>query len=172
MGKITFILGGARSGKSSYAVKIAEAEKVKVAFIATCSALDGEMRRRIKKHKKTRPPHWKTFEDIKDIPVLLSDIGFEFDVIIIDCLTLFVSGFMPDKLRQKTIENQIRKILVVLKRIKASAIIVSNEVGLGIVPENELAREFRDIAGRVNQITARESDNVYFMVSGIPWRIK
>lgn len=172
MGEITFILGGARSGKSSFAVKIAKDKKVKTAFIATCRVRDSEMEQRVRQHQKTRPSHWKTFEDIEDISVLLKNISSKFGLIIIDCLTLWVSEFIIRGFKQKTIENKIKEMLSILRKGEARAIIVSNEVGLGIVPVSELAREFRDVAGRINQLVARESDNVYFMVAGIGWKIK
>lgn len=171
MGKITFILGGARSGKSTYALKLAKKYK-KVAFIATCKPLDLEMRRRIKLHKKIRPAHWQTFEPTQDIPLLLKKISSKFEVIIIDCLTLLVSNLLLRGLKEGAVEEKIEEMLSMLKRLKSSSIIVSNEVGLGIVPKNKLARDFRDIAGRINQIVADKSGEVFFLVSGIPWRIK
>jgi len=171
MGKITFILGGARSGKSTYALNLAKKRK-KVAFIATCQGLDQEMQARIKLHKKTRPFHWQTFEEPQKTSELLSKISGKFEVILIDCLTLLVSNLMLKGVKDKAIKKEITKVLAALKKIKADTIIVSNEVGLGIVPENKLARDFRDLAGKINQIVAAESDEVFFMVSGIPWRVK
>lgn len=171
MGKITFILGGARSGKSSYAIKLAQRYK-KVAFIATGQALDKEMRQRIRLHKKARPSHWQTFEENKDIVALLKKIGAAFECIIIDCLTLLVSNLILKKYGRGTIEDKIKKIVDRLKSKKAKAIIISNEVGLGIVPKNKLARDFRDIVGKINQVVAQETDEVFFMASGIPLKIK
>ena len=173
MGKITFVLGGARSGKSRYAVKLAGKEKgARVAFISTCLPLDAEMKKRIELHKKARPAHWQTFEKPQDMPSFLKKIGSKFDVILIDCMTLLVSDRLLKGLAEKAIEREIKEMLSQLKKAKAGSIIVSNEVGLGIVPENKLARDFRDIAGRVNQFTAAEAGRVFFMVSAIPWRIK
>lgn len=172
MGKITFILGGARSGKSNYALKTAKENGKKVAFIATCKPQDLEMEQRIRQHKKIRPAHWRTFENYKDISLLLEEIGAGFDSILIDCLTLLVSDFMLNGFKESAIKNEINKLLKVLGQINAQSIIVSNEVGLGIIPENKLAREFRDIAGRMNQIVADKADNLYFLVSGIPLKVK
>lgn len=172
MGKITFVLGGARSGKSQQALKLAEAYGKRVAFFATCEALDNEMKKRILLHKKSRPSHWKTFEEPRNIEGALKKIGSKFNVIIIDCLTLLVSNLLLEGIKEKAIEARIKKICSILKKIKANSIIVSNEVGLGVVPDNKLARQFRDIAGRMNQIVAAEADGVYFMVSGISWRVK
>ncbi|MFH1199234.1 MAG: bifunctional adenosylcobinamide kinase/adenosylcobinamide-phosphate guanylyltransferase [Candidatus Omnitrophota bacterium] len=171
MGKITFILGGARSGKSAYALKLAKKYK-RIAFIATAQAKDHEMKKRIAIHKNSRPASWKTYEEPANVEPVIRKIGSQFEVIIIDCLTLLVSNLMLQNLKQKDIEKYIIKTCNRLKKIKANSIIVSNEVGLGIVPENKLARDFRDIAGRINQITAKSADEVFFMVSGIEWRIK
>lgn len=172
MGKITFILGGARSGKSYFAVNLAKKKGRKVAFIATSLAKDLEMKKRIELHRKIRPAHWRTFEEPKGISLLLKEIGSKFEVMIIDCLILLVSNLLLEGHNINEIEDEINKILICLKKIKAKSIIVSNEVGLGIVPQNKLARDFRDIAGRINQIVAEKSSEVFFLVSGIPWRIK
>lgn len=173
MGKISFVLGGARSGKSSYAQELAgRGKKGLVAFIATCGQQDGEMKKRVKFHKRSRPDDWDIFEEQENISGLLEKIGGKYEVIIIDCLTLLVSNLMAGRRDEQFISDEVNSMLRALKRIKTRSIIVSNEVGLGIVPMNKVAREFRDIAGRVNQITAKKSDRVFFMVSGIPWRIK
>jgi len=172
MSKITFVLGGARSGKSSYALKLAREYGGKVAFIATCQPLDAEMKKRIDRHKKSRPSCWQTFEEPKDAASLLKMIGAKFDTIIIDCLTLMICNLMMDKQNEGAIEKKFKDMLNALDKIKAQVIIVSNEVGLGIVPDNKLGRGFRDIAGRINQIVASKADNVFFLVSGIPWKIK
>lgn len=171
MNKITLILGGARSGKSTYALKLADKYK-EVAFVATCQALDKEMEDRIKLHKRARPKHWQSFEEPKDLDLLLKKIPDVFNCIVIDCLTLLVSNLLLSGGNQKEIEDKIKKILLVLKDKKTQVIIVANEVGLGIVPENKLAREFRDIAGRVNQLVARQADEVWFIAAGLPLKIK
>jgi len=172
MGKITFILGGARSGKSTYALNLAQERGKRVAFIATCEPGDAEMKKRIALHKKERPSGWKTFEEQKNISFVLKRIGPEFDLIIIDCLTLLISNLMLAGLKSDLIQNKIKDLLSEVTKIKSNCIIVSNEVGLGIVPENKLARDFRDIAGKTNQLVAKKSNQVFFIVSGIPWRIK
>jgi adenosylcobinamide kinase/adenosylcobinamide-phosphate guanylyltransferase len=171
MGKIIFILGGARSGKSTYALELAKKHK-DVAFIATGQGLDREMKERIKLHKKSRPRHWQTFEEAKDVALMLASMDNKFDCIVIDCLTLLVSNLLLAKVNHKTIEAKIDRMLEHLRKKKGKAIIVSNEVGLGVVPANKLGRDFRDIAGRVNQVVAKEADEVYFMVSGIASKIK
>lgn len=173
MNKIIFILGGARSGKSTFAVKLAkESGKKKIAFIATGQALDEEMKKRIMLHKKVRPVNFKTFEEPRDIEGLLRKITGKFDLIIIDCLTLFVSNLLLKKYKEEEIYKKMGGILALLNKMNAKTIIISNEVGLGIVPGSKLGRDFRDIAGKVNQLTAQKVNNVFFMVSGIPWRIK
>ena len=172
MGKITFILGGARSGKSAYAIKIAKDRGKTVAFIATCEPQDPEMKKRIALHKDNRPGHWKTFEEPTEPTLLLKKIGARFDCIIIDCLTLMLSNLMLKGLKEAAIESQMNKMLSVLNKIKAKSIIISNEVGLGIVPQNKLARHFRDVAGIINQRVASSADEVIFMLSGIPLVLK
>ena len=171
MGKIILILGGARSGKSTYALSLAKKHK-KVAFVATCQGLDKEMQERIRLHKKTRPSHWKTFEESKNLTPLLMSLENNFDCIIIDCLTLLVSNLILNRHKEDEILKKIEAMLVNLKNKKAKAILVSNEVGLGLVPANKLGRGFRDISGKVNQLVAKEANEVFFTVSGIPLRVK
>jgi len=171
MAKITLILGGARSGKSTHAVSLAEKHK-RVAFIATCQPLDKEMRERIMLHKKQRPEHWKTFEEPRDLNLLLIKMGDGFDCILIDCLTLLVSNLMLAGHEKEGIFKEIEAMLAILRKKKARVIMVSNEVGLGLVPANKLGRDFRDIAGKVNQIAAKQANEVFFTISGIPMRIK
>lgn len=171
MGKITLILGGARSGKSTYALTLAKKKK-KVAFIATSQGLDKEMRERILKHKASRPKNWKTFEEPEDLAGLIARIGNGFDCIIIDCLTLWVSNLILSGVKEKNTLEKFAASLSQLSRKKANVILVSNEVGLGIVPTTRLGREFRDTAGRINQLAAKEAKEVYFIAAGIPLKIK
>ncbi|MBI5554860.1 MAG: bifunctional adenosylcobinamide kinase/adenosylcobinamide-phosphate guanylyltransferase [Elusimicrobia bacterium] len=172
MGKITFILGGARSGKSNFAVELAKKISTKVAFIATCEPQDSEMKQRVFLHQKSRPVNWRTFEAGEEVSSLLRKINGKFEVLIIDCLTLLVSNFRLNNFKENAIKNKVNKMLKILTKIKANSIIVSNEVGLGLVPENKLARDFRDIAGRMNQIVAGKSNEVFFLAAGIPLKIK
>lgn len=176
--ELIFILGGARSGKSSFALKLAESIKGKRLYIATAEALDMEMEERIKKHKKERANNWDAIEE----PIKIADIikkNKKYGVILLDCLTLWVSNLMHIEARSKgqgarggrTLQK-ITDLISACKKAKASIIIVSNEVGLGIVPDNPLARQFRDIAGFANQKIADAAGEVYFMVSGIPLKIK
>ena len=176
--ELIFILGGARSGKSSFALKLAESIKGKRLYIAAAEALDMEMEERIKKHKKERANNWDAIEE----PIKIADIikkNKKYGVILLDCLTLWVSNLMHIEARSKgqgarggrTLQK-ITDLISACKKAKASIIIVSNEVGLGIVPDNPLARQFRDIAGFANQKIADAAGEVYFMVSGIPLKIK
>jgi adenosylcobinamide kinase/adenosylcobinamide-phosphate guanylyltransferase len=171
MGKLTFVIGGTRSGKSSYAIKAA-AGYPRVAFIATCAPKDKEMIARVAHHKKSRPAHWQTFECPENIVELLEKMGRQFDCIIIDCLTLLASNWLLKRFSEKKIEKKSTALIETLGRLHADTIIVANEVGLGIVPANALARIFRDIAGRMNQLIAQKANKVVFMVAGIPMEVK
>jgi len=172
MGEIIFISGGARSGKSRLAVKLAKDSAGKIAFLATCDPGDSEMKKRVVLHKKARPKSWTTFEEPEEPAVLLKKIGSKFEVIIIDCLTLLVANLIQKGHREKAIKNKINRMLNIAGKINAAVIFVSNEVGLGIVPVNKLARNFRDLAGWINQMVAEKAGRVFFVVSGIPWRLK
>lgn len=172
MGLITFILGGARSGKSRFAVERAGQSPGRVLFIATAEPSDPEMRRRITDHKKNRPSHWKTVEEAKDLAGRIAGLPHSLDLVIIDCLTIFISNLLLAGKTQGSIERHIKKMLAALKKADFDALLVSNEVGLSIVPDNLLARQFRDVAGTVNQIAASAADDVYMLSAGIPVRIK
>jgi adenosylcobinamide kinase/adenosylcobinamide-phosphate guanylyltransferase len=123
-------------------------------------------------HKESRPKHWETFEEPKELARLLGKLGNSFDCILIDCLTLLISNLILSRNSQKQILKRIEELLFVLSKKKARVILVSNEVGLGLVPANKLGRDFRDIAGRVNQVAAKHADEVFFVVAGIPLNIK
>jgi len=171
MKNITLILGGSRSGKSACALSLAKKYK-KVAFVATCQGLDKEMRERIRLHKKARPKHWETFEEPKEPGKLIGKLSNSFDCILVDCLTLLVSNLVLSGDKQEHVLKKIEELLSVLDKKKVKVILVSNEVGLGLVPANKLGSEFRDIAGRVNQMVADKADEVFFTVSGIALKIK
>ena len=174
MAKIIFITGGARSGKSSFAEKLALTLGKNVIFLATAEALDKEMADRIKKHKTKRSSTWKTVEEPININILNKFKNFE-GAVILDCITLWLSNMIHKfgiERAEGHILGDIRTLLKTARTSKFTLIVVSNELGLGIVPENKLAREFRDIAGRCNQLIARMSDEVYLMISGIKLKIK
>jgi len=170
MQKITIVLGGARSGKSYYALKEASQIKGKKAFIATAEALDEEMRARIAKHKKERGNNWDTYEEPLHIATLIDKIKGTYDVILIDCLTLWVSNIMHIDL---DITEEIEKLVSVISSVSSESLyIVSNEVGLGLVPDSPLGRAYRDNLGRLNRKVAQAATDVIFMVAGIPLKVK
>ncbi|MBU4310715.1 bifunctional adenosylcobinamide kinase/adenosylcobinamide-phosphate guanylyltransferase [bacterium] len=170
MGRLIFVTGGARSGKSAFAQKLANNLSKKVTYIATAQARDKEMELRIKIHRKNRPSRWKTVEREKNVTEVLSRIAEKNEVILLDCLTLLISNLLLSG--EKKILKEIRQLVDEVKRVKVTVLIVSNEVGMGIVPDNRLARRFRDTAGRANQIVAQAADEVYLVVSGISTKIK
>jgi len=172
MKKLIFILGGARSGKSSYAVELAKELSERVAFIATAASLDEEMKKRIKMHKASRPRHWKVIEESKNISSILPKLNDKYEVVIIDCMGLLISNLLVGNLKDREIEKKIKAAIDTIQKSKLTAILVSNEAGMGIVPDNLLARRFRDLLGLVNQIAAKKADEVIFMQSGIPIGIK
>ena len=172
MKKLILILGGARSGKSSFGLKLAKSIKKKKLFIATCIPEDEEMKKRVRLHRRKRPSSWRTIEERKELlPVLKKETRTDI-VIIIDCLTLFISTLLMERMKENTIKNKVERIVKVIKQGKATVIIISNEVGSGLIPDNRLGRDFRDITGLCNQIVGATAEEVYFMVSGIPIQIK
>ena len=185
--KITFITGGARSGKSSFALSKSLTVAGRKAYIATAEALDEEMTKRIEQHKKQRGKEWDTYEEPLEIAKVMKDLYGNYSALVLDCLTLWLSNLFMKTQGEgyglQTIETEIQNLLDSLRHFKSSAAgdpdpgfcslyIVSNEVGMGIVPENETARKFRDIAGILNQKIAKVSDEVYMMVAGIPMKMK
>lgn len=172
MSDFIFVLGGARSGKSAYALNLAKERSRKVLYIATAEANDAEMKSRISMHKASRPKYWNTVEEPLDLIAALKKQKHKYEVIIIDCLTLYLSNLMHKGLKQGAIIRIIKEASGHIKAMKEKIIVISNEVGSGIVPENKLAREFRDIAGLSNQIMAKAADEVVFIQAGIPVRLK
>jgi adenosylcobinamide kinase / adenosylcobinamide-phosphate guanylyltransferase len=170
--KITFITGGARSGKSAFAEKVAASIDGKRAYLATAQALDAEMVSRIEHHRKRRGNAWDTFEEPLAVGELLNKLSGRYNVILLDCLTLWLSNVMAHTDGDDEVFRQAGLLVEAVKNVKGTCIIVSNEVGLGIVPDNPLARRFRDLAGFVNQQMAQASDEAYLLTSGIPMKIK
>ncbi len=176
--QLIFVTGGARSGKSRFACELGEKCAGVVTYIATGEAKDEEMKRRIEEHQRKRPADWKLIEEPCD---MLEAIGKArgSDCVIIDCLTLLITNWLldcavsagkhrtPDKILEK-----LSPFLDGLEKLSATVVVVSNEVGMGIVPETELGRDFRDICGYANQLVAAKADEVYFLVSGIPQKLK
>lgn len=180
MGRLILILGGARSGKSAYAQEVAKRlsqGKREVIYIATAVATDEEMGERIARHRAARPPSWKTVEAPQRAAGAIEEVGEEGQVIILDCLTLLINNLMVGKADgEATVEEdilgEVQRLVQAAKGAKSEVIVVSNEVGLGVVPATKIGRLFRDIAGRANQLVAREADEVYLMWAGIATRVK
>ncbi len=172
MGKLVLVLGGARSGKSRFAASLASAKSKRTAFVATCVPADEEMKQRVAQHRSSRPKSWKTFEEPEDLAGLIAKIKNDFDCILLDCLTLWISNLLLKGHDEDGMHNKIQKMVSCAKNGKAHLVIVSNEVGSGIVPEHKLGRDFRDVAGRIHQFLAHEACDVYLVVSGIPYAIK
>jgi adenosylcobinamide kinase/adenosylcobinamide-phosphate guanylyltransferase len=169
--RIVFVIGGARSGKSSFALSQASALHGSKAYIATAQALDSEMAERIQKHREERSEEWITLEEPLNLAALLKNIRNSYDVVLIDCLTLWLSNILLGN--EEGLPETIDKFISSLGECKAASVyIVSNEVGLGIVPDNALSRKFRDISGKLNQRVAAIADEVYLVAAGIPLKIK
>lgn len=171
--KFFFITGGARSGKSRFAEKLALTLSDKVHYIATAEAKDNEMKNRISKHKKSRPKNWITHEIPFNVTETLKKEDKSDRVFLIDCLTLLVTNYLTQvNAKGEVILKRINNLADVIVKMEGKTIIVSNEVGMGLVPEHPLSRFYRDILGHANQLIADKADNVYFTVSGIPLRLK
>jgi adenosylcobinamide kinase/adenosylcobinamide-phosphate guanylyltransferase len=171
-GKVYFITGGARSGKSAFAEKLADGLAGKRAYIATAQALDPEMVARIEHHRKRRGTTWDTFEEPLAVPDLLRKLNGRYQTVLLDCLTLWLSNIMAHSEGNGEVAGRSEDLVEAIKEFGSACIVVSNEVGLGIVPDNPIARQFRDLAGILNQKMAKIADEAYFMASGIPMRIK
>jgi len=170
--KIIFITGGARSGKSRFAQQIAKTFSGPKAYLATAQALDAEMKGRISRHKKSRPKAWRTLEEPVRIAEVLQSEGGNCSLILLDCLTLWLSNLMMAGWGERKILGAADRFLRAAREAPCSLILVSNEVGMGIVPENPTARMFRDLSGLIHQKVAREADEVYFLMGGLPWKMK
>jgi len=177
--RLTLILGGARSGKSSYAQSLAEETGKSVTYLATAEALDDEMSVRIQKHRAERPPHWETLE----IPLGISSHTGQIktDLVVLDCITLLVTNilmqFVKDDLVEeapfiRALQKEVDELITEIRTGKQDWIIISNELGLGLVPPYQMGRVYRDLLGWANQRLARAADKVIFMVAGIPTIIK
>ncbi|TCV66759.1 adenosylcobinamide kinase /adenosylcobinamide-phosphate guanylyltransferase [Neorhizobium sp. R1-B] len=168
-GQLTLVLGGARSGKSAFSETLARATGFERHYIATGRAYDEEMRERIARHRADRGKQWVTHEIPLDLTVQIQSIDGPGRVILVDCLTLWITNLMME---ERDIDAATTELTGVLRLLSAPIILVSNEVGLGIVPENKMAREFRDHAGRLHQRIAAVADDVYFVAAGLPLRMK
>jgi len=167
----TLILGGARSGKSRFALGVPSA-RARVAFVATAVAGDEEMLERIERHRAERPAHWRTLEEPCELVVAVRDASANADLVIVDCLTVWVANLMLRGDPDEQILKQADELAALLALRVADLTLVSNEVGLGVHPATEDGRHFRDLLGTVNQRVAAAVDRVVLMVAGIPLVVK
>jgi len=191
MGKLILILGGARSGKSSYAERLVrESGGDQVLYVATARAGDDEMRERVIKHQQSRPAAWRTLEAEENIGAAILASADDAKAILVDCLTVLVANCLlavagpeddpfdapSDDPFQKGIEERVKTevegIVGCARQLDADIVVVSNEVGMGVVPPYELGRAYRDLLGRANQIMAHHADEVFLLVAGIPMKVK
>ena len=167
---ITLITGGARSGKSIFAEKLLS-KSGRVYYIATAQALDDEMEKRIMEHQKRRDKKWITIEDPHYPANALTNLPDK-AAILLDCVTLYISNCFGRGMGFSAIKKEFSKMIKKIKEKKLTAVFITNEVGSGIVPANEMSRDFRDTQGLINQFLAKNSDKVYLCVSGIALQIK
>ena len=168
---IVLIGGGSRSGKSRYALECARAKGKPLAFIATAEARDEEMRARIDAHRRDRGDEFVTIEEPLELDLTLADAVSRYRAIVVDCLTLWLSNLMLEQ-RPRDIARETASMLRVGAEADAAVVLVTNEVGCGIVPENDLSRRFRDLAGAMNQRAAQAAAEVWWMAFGCPLRLK
>lgn len=190
------ILGGARSGKSTFAQSMAAKLGKKVLFVATAEPLDEEMASRVAEHKRRRPKNWRTLEIDTSVGQKLQSQIEDADVVLLDCITLLVSNILTKEAKaslsspltgedkgegesaeaiaksEKQVMAEMKDLIACIDKHEINFIVVSNEVGLGLVPDNKLGRIYRDLLGKANQLLAQHASEVYFMVSGIPVKIK
>jgi adenosylcobinamide kinase/adenosylcobinamide-phosphate guanylyltransferase len=180
MGRLILVLGGARSGKSTFAQRRAgELGGEQVLFVATAGAGDEEMRQRIEKHRRERPAGWQTLEAPQDVGrAIAAAQGGAVKVVLVDCLTLLVANrlgsaedpFAPEV--EEGVAEEVQELAACAERLAGDLIVVSNEVGMGLVPPYPLGRAYRDLLGQANQALAQKADEVYLLVAGIPLAIK
>lgn len=165
------VIGGAKSGKSQYCVKLLKEKYKSPCLVVTAEPKDPEMEERIKRHKENRPKEWLVTEEPVEIALCLKDIPKDRDVVLIDCLTLWLSNMLLSFDDEKLLKY-VEDFVATVRDYPSDIILVSNEVGLGIVPDNPLARKFRDLSGMLNQRLVDECDSAIFMIAGTPIRIK
>jgi len=172
MGKIVFITGGARSGKSRLAESLTEGFGTPLCYIATGEARDEEMAVRIAAHRARRGNGWQTVEEPIRLMEALKATEGRFQAVLVDCVTLWLTNLLLSHEDADRALAEARALAALLPELTIPIVLVSNEVGMGIVPENALARSFRDLAGKANQTLAAAADEVYVTISGIPLKLK
>jgi adenosylcobinamide kinase/adenosylcobinamide-phosphate guanylyltransferase len=171
-GSVTLVLGGARSGKSRYAQQLADQSR-HVVFVATAKASDEEMHAKIDRHREDRPKEWLTVEEPLDLPKVLAEQELESEVIVVDCLTIYAANLLEaEGDNNDAIEHRVAKLCEALRTAQCAVVLVSNEVGSGVVPAYPLGRRYRDLLGEINQKIARVADDVVLMVAGLPLALK
>ncbi len=177
--RLIFLLGGARSGKSHYAETWAKEHGNQVLYVATAEAFDDDMKERVAHHQNDRPIHWQTLEAPRNTYQHIADFPKRYDTVLLDCVTFLTTNVLLELSESATqteantlILTQIDKLLDVYESSDATWLIVSNEVGMGVVPPTKLGRFFRDMLGRANQRIAQRADEVLLLVAGLPWKLK
>jgi adenosylcobinamide kinase/adenosylcobinamide-phosphate guanylyltransferase len=171
-GSVTLVLGGVRSGKSRYAQQLAE-QSSSVVFVATAKITDDEMRVKIERHKEDRPKEWLTVEEPLELPRALAQHNLECEVMVVDCLTIFAANLLETEGENNdAIDGRVEALCVALQTVQCNVVLVSNEVGSGVVPAYPLGRRYRDLLGEINQKVARVADDVVLMVAGLPLALK
>lgn len=174
-GRVIFVLGGASSGKTEAALSLAATARRRVGrrvYVATAEALDAEMAEKIRRHRSARRDDWATAEVPVDLVGWLQKECVDSAAIVVDCLTLWLTNLLSLGLAEQEILGRTGELVRAAGRSGARVVMVSNELGLGLVPAEALSRAFRDLAGRIHQLVARQADEVYFIVAGCPIRIK
>jgi len=191
MGKLTLLLGGARSGKSSFAERRAkESGGDKVLYVATSEIKDEEMVERVRKHRSERPAAWETVEAPRNVALAIRQVRSEASIILLDCMTFLVANHLMDAAApeddpfddpsadpfdseiEANVIAEVEALVAYVRETEVELVVVSNEVGLGVVPPYELGRAYRDILGRANQIIAQHADEVLLLIAGIPMQVK
>lgn len=171
-GSVTLVLGGARSGKSRYAQQLAEQSR-RVVFAATAKVTDDEMRAKIDRHREDRPKDWLTVEEPLELAKVLAEHERDNEVIVVDCLTIFAATVLETEgENSEAIDRRVEALCAALERVQCNVVLVSNEVGSGVVPAYPLGRRYRDLLGEINQRVARVADDVVLMVAGLPLALK
>ncbi|MCR4400393.1 MAG: bifunctional adenosylcobinamide kinase/adenosylcobinamide-phosphate guanylyltransferase [Syntrophomonadaceae bacterium] len=187
MGKVILVTGGARSGKSAFAERLLQEAGAPVLYVATAQACDEEMEERIRRHRARRPPHWRTLEGFAGLGDALRRDRQAGEAVLVDCLTVMITNLVleadldqaaevlgPDTAAavEARVAAEVEGLLQALAESEDTSVLVTNEVGMGLVPPHPLGRLFRDIAGRMNQLAAARADEVYLVACGIPLRLK
>lgn len=170
--RTTLVLGGCRSGKSAFAEQFVSERYETKTYLATMQAGDDELRERIKRHKEKRSDKWELIEEPIFITQALIDSHKSTQVFLVDCVSMWLTNMLMEGLSDMEIENMVENLVQEIRRPAVSMVFVSNEVGLGIVPESQLSRRFRDLAGWTNQYLASICNNVFFIAAGCPLKLK